>query len=168
MKSIRLLTLGGIFTGFAIIFQSIPALFSEIFALLAILSSIPIYIISRINPSAGLTSYFASAVILLAISLHEAIFFLFTTGLIGLSLGVSQFYFKSKFIAVLLTSLQLTITLYLITYGLGIPVFGFSIDLSTGLQTLVLFVFSLCYNTFFINIANPIYQFLLPKLFADI
>lgn len=165
MKSARLLALGGIFSGFSVIFQCIPALFSEIFAPLAMLSSIPIYIMSRISPKAGLTTYLTSAALILTISFHEGIFFLFTTGLIGLLLGITHKTAQRKDIAVILTSIALTISLCFITFGIGIPVFGFSLDIGFKAQIAVLFGFSLIYNTVFIIAAGQIYKFCIKKIF---
>ncbi len=59
-------------------------------AIVSILSTIPIYIICRIDVLTGLIAYLAIGVMLLMISPHQMMFFICTNGLVGLSLGFAK------------------------------------------------------------------------------
>ena len=50
-------------------------------------------------------------------------FFLCTNGIIGISLGICSYYIRKESAIWILSSIALTITLSVMNYGIGIPVF---------------------------------------------
>ena len=165
MINIRTIVIGSLFAGLAALFQLIPTFFSEIFVFLTIFSAVPIYIVSRINPKAGVLSYFVASTIVMILSLHEGLFFLCTNGIIGISLGIFSYYTKRKIITWFLSSLILTITLSIMNYGIGIPVFGGKIPGTMIYQIAIIFFFSVIYNIFYYYFSSFIFN-LLKKNFG--
>jgi hypothetical protein len=114
------------------------------------LSAIPIYIASRINPAAGIMSYLVAAILISFVSTHEAVFFLCTNGAVGVSLGSCR-YFKLKLpFVIIISSCILTITLSVMNFGIGIPVFGTQIPGAFIVQLLILLLFSSVYNLIYL------------------
>lgn len=71
----KLIVIGALFAITAAVFQLLPILLSEVFVFLTIFSAIPIYVVARINPKAGVLSYFVASMIIMILSVHEGLFF---------------------------------------------------------------------------------------------
>lgn len=153
----KTLVIGGLLAVVAALFQVMPALFSEVFVFLTIFSAVPIYIVSRINPKAGILSYIVAGLIIMMISAHEALFFLCTNGIVGISLGICSYYTNRKIFIFSISSLMLMITLSIMNYGLGIPVFGAKIPGVMVVQLLILLLFSLLYIVIYYYFTNLVY-----------
>jgi len=98
------------------------------------------------------------------LSVHEGLFFLCTNGIIGISLGICSFYKKSKAITWVLSSLMLTITLSIMNYGIGIPVFGSKIPGSLAIQIAIIFAVSAIYNIFYYYFSSFIFKLLEKRI----
>ncbi|MCB2288524.1 hypothetical protein LGK97_01935 [Clostridium sp. CS001] len=160
MINTKTVVIGALFAVLAALFQALPVLFSEVFVFLTIFSAVPIYIVSRINPKAGVLSYFVASMLVMLLSIHEGLFFLCTNGIIGLSLGMCSYYTKIKPIIWFLSSLVLTITLSIMNYGIGIPVLGGKIPGAIIIQIAILFLISAIYNIFYYYFSNFIFNLL--------
>ncbi|MFL0266758.1 hypothetical protein [Candidatus Clostridium radicumherbarum] len=163
MSNTKTVVVGALLAVIAALFQVIPVFLSELFVILTILSAVPIYIVSRLSPKIGLLSYFTASMLIMLISTHEGIFFLCTNGIIGISLGICSYYTKKKTITWLISSVILTITLSIMNYGIGIPVFGTNIPGGIIIQLAILFIFSVVYNIFYYNFSSLIFK-LIKKL----
>ena len=159
----KTVVIGALFAVIAAIFQLTPIFLSEIFVFFTIFSAIPIYIISRINPKAGLLSYFVASMIIMILSVHEGLFFLCTNGIVGISLGICSYYTRNKAITLSLSSLMLTATLSIINYGIGIPVFGRKIPGALVIQIAIIFAFSAIYNIFYYYFSSYVFNLLNKK-----
>ncbi|AGK96990.1 hypothetical protein [Clostridium pasteurianum] len=160
MINTKTVVIGALFAAIAALFQLIPTFFSEIFVFFTIFSAVPIYIVSRINPKAGVLSYFVASMIVMLFSTHEGLFFLFTNGIIGISLGICSYYMKTKAIIWFLSSLALTSTLSIMNYGIGIPVFGSKIPGIIIIQISIIFLFSTIYNIIYYYFSSFIFNIL--------
>lgn len=160
MINTKTLIIGSLFAVIAALFQLIPVLFSEVFVIFTIFSAVPIYIVSRINPKAGVLSYFVASMIVILLSVHEGLFFLCTNGIVGISLGICSYYTKAKATTWSLSSLVLTIALSIMNYGIGIPVFGSKIPGGIIIQIAILFLFSVVYNIFYYYFSGFIFNIL--------
>jgi hypothetical protein len=160
MFNTKLVVIGALFAAISALFQLIPALFSEAFVFLTIFSALPIYIVSRISPKAGILSYFVASMLIMLLSVHEGIFFLCTNGIVGISLGICSYYKEMKFSTWFLCSFMLTITLSIMNYGIGIPVFGTSMPGGMIIQIVTIFLFSIIYNIFYYYFSNYIFNIL--------
>ncbi|WP_291547783.1 hypothetical protein [Clostridium sp. HMP27] len=159
MMNAKTIVIGALFAVMAALFQLIPTLLSEVFVFLTIFSALPIYIVSRINPKAGILSYFVAGMLILLLSIHEGLFFLCTNGIVGISLGVCSYYTKKKPIIWILSSFILTITLSIMNYGIGIPVFGGKIPGAMMIQVAIIFLFSMIYNILLYYFLRFIFNF---------
>jgi hypothetical protein len=158
MVNTKILVIGALFAIMAALFQVFPVIFSEVFVFLTIFSAIPIYIVARISPKAGVLAYLVAAMLIMIISTHEGLFFLCTNGIIGCSLGISSYYTNKKAIIWVCSSIALTMTLSIINYGIGIPVFGTKIPGVLYIQLVILFLFSVLYNIIYSYLGNFVYK----------
>lgn len=141
----RYIVIGGLLSIFAWLFQLLPVVFSEVFIFTTILSSIPVYIGGRIQPRIGVMIYLIAGFLIFILSPHEGLFFLFTNGVVGLSIGVVRYYTENRFYIGLISGGFLTISLSIMVYLLDILVFGISIPGNILVQLIIIFGFSLLY-----------------------
>ena len=104
---VRFISIGGILTTIAVIFQSAPIFLPALGMALSPFSTLPIALAAYFNISLGITVLFSSVFILIFVSIEEALILLFTTGLLGIVLG---FVYKKNFIvSIISTTITLTI-----------------------------------------------------------
>ncbi|SHI52633.1 hypothetical protein SAMN05444401_0907 [Clostridium amylolyticum] len=141
----RFICIGGILTTISVLFQSAPVFLPAIGLALSPLSTLPIAIAAVSNISLGITVFFSSALILVIVNAQEAIILLFTTGLLGIVMGI-LLYRKGIITSILFSSIALSLGMILLTYVVGIPAFAeLTRTLSTTLIFLIFFSFSLAY-----------------------
>ena len=157
MNRTKIIVIGAMMASLAAIFQSFPVLLSEAAVLLTMLSAIPIYIASRINPTSGVLSYLVAAFLILLISTHEAFFSYVPNGVVGLTLGICSHERQKKPATLIISSATLSLSLSIMNYGLGIPIFGADIPGAFPVQFIILILFSFAYNLFFLYFTNIIY-----------
>jgi hypothetical protein len=151
----------------AALFQLMPSLLSEMFVFMTVFSALPIYIIARISPKAGLLSYIVADFLVLLLSVHEGLLFLFTNGIVGLSLGIGGYFIQRKSMVILSSCMVLASALAVVNYGIGIPVFGGELPGRIVFQIVVLLAFALIYNTLFYLFADFLYNRLKKLGFID-
>ena len=156
----KTLVIGALLAVIAAFFQVVPVLFSEVVIFITIFSAVPIYIVSRINPKAGILSYLVAGMLIVIISTHEGLFFLCTNGVIGVSLGICRYYTNRKTIIYIISSLALTITLSIMNYGIGIPILGTKIPGGMIIQLVILFFISLICNIIYYYFSDYIFRIL--------
>lgn len=161
MTNTRTLVIGSLFAIMAALFQSLPAIFSEVFVLFTIFSAIPIYIVAKISPKNGVLSYLVAALLIMIISTHEGLLFLGTNGTIGCSLGICSYYTNKKPIIWTFSSIALTITLSIINYIIGIPVFGTKLPGALFTQLVIIFLFSVLYIVIYSYLGDFVFKRLL-------
>lgn len=143
---VRFISIGGLLTTIAVIFQSSPVFLPIIGLALSPFSTLPIAFAAYFNITLGITVLFTSVFILIFISIQEALILLFTTGLLGLIIG--SLYKKRLFISIFYTAITLFIGMILLTYMVGISVFGdFIRSLSIPITSFIFILFSLIYAT---------------------
>ena len=144
MNIVRFISIGGILTTIAVIFQSAPIFLPALGMALSPFSTLPIALAAYFNISLGITVLFSSVFILIFVSIEEALILLFTTGLLGIVLG---FVYKKNFIvSIISTTITLTIGMILLTFIVGISAFGdFTRSLSIPITILVFIIFSFIY-----------------------
>ena len=159
MNNLRGITLSGLLISTAVVMQLVPAFMSELFVVATILSSLPIFIISIINPKFGILSYLSAAILISIISIHEGMMFVFTNGLIGAVLGISGFYLKDHFRPIIVSGLFMFTSLVTLNYVIGISIFGSNIPGPILVQIMILLTFSLIYCALYNRFAHFIYKF---------
>lgn len=154
---IKYLALGALMAVISSIFQCIPAFFSEIFIILTIFSSIPIYIITRKHSTLGFLSYIVTFILITFISPHENLIFLFTNGLLGFMLGFFNNYLDNKYLICTISGIILLLSINVVTFIIGINLIGFTYSFNLLSQCLIL-VFSFIYCFVLNFICSLIYK----------
>lgn len=113
---------GGILTALTVLLQSAPLYLPLIGLILSPLSTLSLAIASAFNPLLGIIVFLSSGLLLLLISLEETLIFVFSTGILGLMLGL--FNNKNRLVAIIVSSLCLFIGLILLTNIYEIDIWG--------------------------------------------
>lgn len=147
LKVSRSVCIGGILTALAVLFQSAPALLPGVGLALSPLSTLPIAMAAAINMALGLTVFFSSALILTFVSMQESIILLFTTGLLGITIGILTKR-KGNMISILLSGVALSLGMLCLTYIVGVPAFAeLTETISPPFIFLTFILFSLAYSS---------------------
>ncbi len=120
--------------------QAMPHISGAAFAFAAILGSFPVYIASRLNWVLGFAVYLTAAYISSLMNLGEALLFICTNGIIGLSLGIIKGRIKSIYYVPVPSVMIVILMLFAVNYLLGISIFGYSQLKSPILQGFTLFL----------------------------
>ncbi len=121
MFNTKALTRAAILTGIVIVLEVFVAKTGEFFTFLTIFSALPLYMISRSQFSLGMISYGVIDFILFTVSPHQMFFFMFTNGIVGLSLGGVARSLKQRYKRVVICGILLALGLQAITSIIGIP-----------------------------------------------
>lgn len=154
----KFISIGGVLTTLTVLFQSAPLFLPVIGMAMSPFSTLPIAIAAVINISLGLAVYFSSILILTMFSVQETLILCFTTGLLGVVMG-ALLYRKGLLISILLSSIDLTIGMILLTSVIRFSAFvDITGSYSISLTLLIYFIFSIVYtsiwNIFFRKFIN--------------
>lgn len=155
----RFICIGGILTAIAVLFQSAPVFIPAIGLALSPLSTLPIAIAAVSNISLGLTVFISSALILVMVDVQETIILLFTTGLLGMVIGI-LLYRNGIIISILFSSIALSLGMMFLTYIVSIPAFVDLTITSTLLTFLIFYSFSLVYSSIWNIFIRKIMQYI--------
>ncbi len=121
-KSAQTVSIGGILTSLAILFQSAPIFLPGMGLILSPLATLPIALATIRSSYLGAMVYLSSALVLILVSPQEAAIFMMTTGLLGLSLGISHN--KRIVPSIASCTIVLFIGINLLKNVIGLAVFG--------------------------------------------
>ncbi|KOP78795.1 hypothetical protein ACFFHH_15495 [Cytobacillus solani] len=129
------------------IFQSAGGFLPGVGYLISPLASAPIMLCTIFSIPLGLASYVSTALLLLILQPAELIIFPFTTGLLGLFIGISFNLFQKKSSHILSGSAGLVLGICILLYGVKFPVLGpaFSRPFNIAMIGLI-FIFSAFYS----------------------
>lgn len=148
------LVLGSILAGIAAILQS-AGMIVGIGYVFSMFATLPIVISSFISLRIGVMSYFLTIFLLVIIQPSELLVFPFTTGLLGVSLGVAFKLWKSWFPAVLFSGTILTAGILFLLYVAGFPILGPSVSQTFDSKVLfMILLFSIFYSWVWFGISN--------------
>lgn len=167
MINTRTLKLGICLSIFAVLFQLVPMQFSNGLIVITLLSTLPIFIISRINSRIGLVAYFCAGIVILLIDPNSGIIFLLTNGILGYTLGIWYDHFYRKKYVLLLCGIVLTITLCVLNFTIGIPFLSADFSLYLVFQILILFVITIIYILLYMNFAQFVFKTLNKYCYLD-
>jgi len=140
-----------ILTAVIIVIEVLAAATGEFLVVLTMASTLPIYIICRRSITLGIISYICVGVILLQINPHQLIFFIFTNGLLGISLGFCDKKIMHAVMSILISGIMLFIGIIITVNLIGI----FIIKWNTGIFA---FLFSCVYAAFYRFVARKVYE----------
>ena len=137
---------GALLGSLAVIFQS-AGIFTGLGFILSMMSTGPLVLASLLSLRIGVMTYIITVCLLTIFQPSEVLVFLFTTGLLGLSLGIGLKYFKRSLFVILFAAFCLTLGISLLLYGLHFPILGPSITSDfNSMVILGTFAFSLLYS----------------------
>jgi len=158
-KTMRLVV-GGLLGSAAVIFQS-AGVFTGIGFILSMMSTGPLVLASLVSLKIGVMTYFVSAFLLVMLQPSELLVFLFTTGLLGLSLGIGLKYLKKSVLTVAFAALNLTLGISLLLYVIKFPILGPSVSLRFDSVVLLgIFAFCLLYSWIWMKVSISAFKVL--------
>lgn len=141
----QIISIGGIFTALAVLFQSSPVFLPGIGLILSPFATLPIALAALVSAYSGILAFLVSGFILLLINPQEAVIFLLTTGPLGLTLGLS--YTKGIIPSIGIPGGILFVGIIIMTHIAGISVFGSMVLKSSPIiDALVFILFSVIYS----------------------
>lgn len=144
-KTMRLVV-GALLGSIAVIFQS-AGIFTGIGYILSMMSTCPLVLASLLSLRIGVMTYFVTAFLLAMFQPSELLVFLFTTGLLGLSLGIGLKYLKRSIFIIPFAALCLTLGISILLYGFKFSILGPSVTSHfSSMVILGTFAFSLLYS----------------------
>jgi hypothetical protein len=161
LSSTTKLILTSILSSFAAIFQSAAGFVPGIGFFVSAMTTLPIFLSTYVSIKHGFLSYFVSILLLLMIQPSELIIFSFTTGILGLVLGISFSKTKTRFLVVFLSGAALFIGILTILLVFRFPVLGPSVGTALHLHLLFLKAF---FSFLYSWMAAVVCSFLLSRL----
>ena len=142
----RKIAYGALLASLATILQSAGMLGGLGFVVSA-LSTLPILIATLISLQLGFLTYAVALVMIAIIQPSELFAFPFTTGLLGLSMGLAFRYFKSGFLIAAFSGISLTLGILFILLVIQFPILGPSATSGAELNLIIMIVlFSILYS----------------------
>ncbi|KJS14224.1 MAG: hypothetical protein VR67_01295 [Peptococcaceae bacterium BRH_c8a] len=133
----------------AAILQSAGGFYPGVGYLVSAMSTGPVVIASVFSLRCGFQTYLAACMLLLFFHPGEIIIFAFTTGPLGLGLGVAFLTIRKRLAVVVLTSLFLLTGIVILLYGLKFPVLGPVVTKDAVLSSIVpVYGFCFIYSCF--------------------
>lgn len=155
------LVLGAVFAAFAAIFQS-AGFFAGIGYAFSILTTLPIFLSTLVSIRIGMMTYFITILLLMIIQPTELHVFPFTTGLLGISLGIAFTLWKSWLAIILFGGVSLTAGIMFLLYVFHFPVLGPSVSGKFDIKiTFLILVFSLFYSWLWMVLGRKAYSLFL-------
>lgn len=139
------ISIGGLLTAITVLLQAAPVFMPAIGMLMSTLSILPIAIAAMTNIFLGFGVMVASALLLLIISIQESMILIFTTGILGFTLGALLFR-RREIITVLASSFGLVFGMLVLTYVIGVPGFAkIASRLKSSILVFAFVIFSIVY-----------------------
>jgi hypothetical protein len=144
-QTVRLVC-GALLGTIAVIFQS-AGIFTGLGYILSMMTTGPIVLATLMSVRIGYLTYVVTIILLAIIQPSELLIFPFTTGLLGLSLGIGLIYFKRTLFIIVFSAVSLTLGIGILLYGLQFPILGPSVSLQPSINVILsAFAFSLLYS----------------------
>ncbi|MCC3359252.1 hypothetical protein [Bacillus sp. REN16] len=144
-KTVRI-AVGALLGSISVIFQS-AGIFTGVGYLLSMMSTGPLVLASLLSLRMGAMTYFVTGFLLAMLQPSELLVFLFTTGLLGVSLGIGLKYLKKSIFIILFAALCLTLGISTLLYVLKFPILGPSVTSHfNSMVVLGTFAFSILYS----------------------
>ncbi|TCL58312.1 hypothetical protein EDC14_10425 [Hydrogenispora ethanolica] len=154
MKMDGVTPLALILTGLAVILQWLPGLLGAEFALVTVLSALPIFILTRARPLLGPFGYWAAGLLLFAVNPQQSAFFILVNGPLGVLLGLGPLYSGNDRLVALITGLVVTFNMAIIMFGMNVHYFGIWLPGPFPVQLAVLTLASFLFCYAYLSLGN--------------
>ena len=149
----RRLVIGALLGSISVILQS-AGIFTGVGYILSMMTTGPIVLATLLSVRIGCMTYFVTIILLALVQPSELLVFPFTTGLLGLSLGIGIKYLKKTLLIVLFSAVSLALGICLLLYGLKFPVLGPSVSSHLSVMVIIsIFAFSLLYSWIWLKLS---------------
>lgn len=129
------------------------------------LVTLPIAVAALLSVYSGLMSYFVTLFLLVILQPSELIIFPFTTGLLGLSIGVAYRFLNRRISIIGFNALCLTLGISLLLYVFRFPVLGPAVLGSFNFVTLIIiYIVAFFYSWFWAEVSLFVLKVLKPAL----
>jgi hypothetical protein len=146
---------------FAAILQSAGGFLPGIGYLISPFATTPILICTIYSVSTGWVAYFLTLGLLLVLIPSELFVFPFTTGLLGIGLGIGFLLLKKRLWIILISSFILTLGIAFLLYIIQFPVLGPAVSSTFhASQLLSIFLFSLLYSWIWVEGSTKLLKYL--------
>ncbi|WP_173918639.1 hypothetical protein [Halobacillus sp. Marseille-Q1614] len=163
-KTMRLVV-GALLGSIAFIFQS-AGIFSGMGYILSMMSTGPLVLASLLALRIGIMTYFVTLFLLAMFQPSELLVFLFTTGLLGISLGIGLKYLKRGIFILPFAASCLTLGISILLYGFKFSILGPSVTSHfNSMVILGTFAFSLVYSWIWKKLSISAFKVLNKVLF---
>ncbi|RDW18869.1 hypothetical protein [Oceanobacillus chungangensis] len=141
------LVLAALLSALAAILQSTGNYLPGIGYFISPFATLPILICTIISIPFGLQSYILTFLLLILIQPDESFIFLFTTGIVGLGIGIALLILKRRIGIIVFTSILLTSGICFLLYIVQFPVLGPVASTSPSLKIIgFIYIFSFFYS----------------------
>ena len=153
------LVLGAFLACLAAVLQAAGGFLPGIGYFISPFATLPILILAMFSLPVGVMSYFLTILLLFILVPTELNVFPFTTGLLGIGIGVAFSFFKKRVSIIFVGAILLTIGIISLLYIFRFPVLGPAISYSFSyLTTGGIFLFSFLYSWLWIEIGLFFFQ----------
>lgn len=142
-----MLVMIALLSAIAAILQSMGGFLPGIGYAISPFSTAAIFLANWLFPKRGILAYLLTIVLLWIIQPSELVVFPFTTGILGVVLGLSMHFLKNRLIIVFLSGAGLTMGIQFVLSVLRFPLLGPVAETSFSLHVFVyIFIFSIVYS----------------------
>jgi hypothetical protein len=125
----------------------------------SLLATAPILLCSMASIPLGIMSYILTILLLFILQPTELIIFPFTTGLLGLGIGVSFSFFRKRLSIIFTSSILLVVAIITLLFIFHFPILGpASPESFSFLSTGVIFIFAFLYSWMWVELAILIFS----------
>jgi hypothetical protein len=151
--------LGALFGSIAAVLQSAGGFLPGVGSFISPFATAPILFCSILSLPLGIMSYILTNLLLLILQPSELIVFPFTTGLLGLGIGLAFTFFRKRLSIIVTGAVILTLGIISLLYIFQFPVLGPAVPNSFSfLTTTGIFVFAILYNWIWVGISLIIFK----------
>lgn len=151
------LVFGALLSSIAFILQS-AGVFTGFGYILSMMSTLPIVLATLLSFRIGVLTYLITVFLLAMFQPSELLIFTFTTGLLGISMGIGLAYFRRTLLIVSFAALCLTMGIDALLFGLRIAILGPSI--SSQLNSFIIlgiYSFSFIYSWIWMKVSVSVF-----------
>lgn len=152
------LVIGALLSAIAFILQS-AGVFTGIGYLLSMMSTLPIVLATLLSIRIGVMTYVITFCLLAMFQPSEIVIFLFTTGLLGLGMGIGLTYFKKSLWIIASAALFLTLGISTLLFGLKFAILGPSIPSQFNTFVMLgIYIFSFIYSWIWMKVSVSVFN----------
>lgn len=153
------LVLVAIFSCIAAILQSAGGFLPGIGYLISPLATAPILLCTMFSIPFGVVSYFLTMMLLVILQPTELIIFPFTTGLLGLGIGIAFSFFRQRITIITAGAIALLLGIISLLYVFRFPILGPAVSHSFSLLTTAgIFLFAFLYSWLWVELSLVIFN----------